>query len=118
MEQVETRSVFQSQFGFSESAYTLVFATNASCMIASTLLFRRLVRHHDEDRLLSTGLGVAALGSIGVLTAALLGAGPGPVWACLAVVRRASHPFECKEDFSAIGGKLEGIGEQVVPDFF
>ncbi|MFD0481444.1 multidrug effflux MFS transporter [Kineococcus sp. GCM10028916] len=81
--------VFQSEFGFSEPAYTLVFATNASCMIASTLVFRRLVRRHDEDVLLSIGLSVAAVGSLGVLTAALLGAGPGPVWACLAVVTGA-----------------------------
>jgi multidrug resistance protein len=35
--------VFQEQYGFGEGVYTLVFASNASCMIASTLVFRRLV---------------------------------------------------------------------------
>lgn len=78
--------VFQRQFGFSETAYTLLFASNASAMIASTLVFRRVVDHDNEDLLLSLGLVGGALGSLGVLAAALFSLGPDPVWACLAVV--------------------------------
>lgn len=81
--------VFQRLYGYSESLYTLVFATNASCMIATTLLFSRLVGRVSEDRLLSVGLVVATLGSAGVLAVALTGGPGGALWACLAVVTGA-----------------------------
>lgn len=81
--------VFQTQFGFSEGMYTIVFATNASMMIVTTLVFRRVVGRFSEDALLSLGLAVGTLGAIGVLSSALLGLGPLPVWCCLAVVTAA-----------------------------
>ncbi|WP_420367543.1 multidrug effflux MFS transporter [Curtobacterium sp. L1-20] len=81
--------VFQSQYGFSEGMYTLVFATNASMMIVTTLVFRRVVGRFSEDALLSTGLVVGTLGAVGVLSSALLGLGPVPVWCSLAVVTAA-----------------------------
>ena len=81
--------VFQTQFGFSEGMYTIVFATNASMMIVTTLVFRRVVGRFSEDALLSLGLAVGTLGAIGVLSSALLGLGPVPVWCCLAVVTAA-----------------------------
>jgi len=81
--------VFQDGFGFSESAYTLVFASNAACMILTTLAFRRLVRSRSEDALLSGGLVVGALSSAGIVVAASLGAGAGVVWPLLAVVTGA-----------------------------
>ena len=81
--------VFQEVYGFSTSLYTVVFASNAVCMIITTVLFGRLVERVSEDRLLSIGLVVAAGGSAGVLAGALLHAPAGVVWACLAVVTGA-----------------------------
>lgn len=81
--------VFQSEFGFSEGPYTLVFATNASMMIVTTLLFGRLVGRFSEDALLTLGLVVGTVGATAVLVSALLGLGPVPVWCALAVVTAA-----------------------------
>lgn len=81
--------VFQTQYGFSEGLYTLVFATNASMMIVTTLVFRRVVGRFSEDALLAFGLAVGTLGALGVLTSAVLGLGPVPVWCSLAVVTAA-----------------------------
>ncbi|WP_307860770.1 multidrug effflux MFS transporter [Curtobacterium flaccumfaciens] len=81
--------VFQSEFGFSEGLYTLVFATNASMMIVTTLLFGRLVGRFSEDALLTLGLVVGTVGATAVLASALLGFGPVPVWCSLAVVTAA-----------------------------
>ena len=81
--------VFQGQFHFSEGAYTLVFATNASVMIVTTLVFRRVVGRFSEDALLASGLAVGTLGAVGVVVSALSGAGPFAVWASLAVVTGA-----------------------------
>lgn len=81
--------VFQTQYGFSEGLYTLVFATNATMMIVTTLVFRRVVGRFSEDGLLTFGLAVGTLGAVGVLGAALLGLGPVPVWCSLAVVTGA-----------------------------
>ncbi|WP_139199881.1 multidrug effflux MFS transporter [Curtobacterium sp. MCBA15_008] len=81
--------VFQTQFDFSEGMYTIVFATNASMMIVTTLVFRRVVGRFSEDALLSLGLAVGMLGAVGVLSSALLGLGPVPVWCSLAVVTAA-----------------------------
>ncbi|SEQ85788.1 multidrug effflux MFS transporter [Microlunatus flavus] len=81
--------VFQELYGYSESRYTLVFATNASAMIVSTLLFSRLVGRVSEDRLLSVGLLVATAGSAAVLVLALTSAPGGALWAALAVVTGA-----------------------------
>ena len=78
--------VFQEQFGFSEQLYSVVFASNASCMIASTLLFRRLVGRVPEDRLFTIGLVTCTLASAVVLTGALTGAGAAVVWPALALV--------------------------------
>ena len=78
--------VFQQEYGFGEGLYTLVFASNASCMIASTLVFRRLIGRFDEDRLFTVGLAVCATGSLLVLVGALSGAGPALVWPALAIV--------------------------------
>lgn len=78
--------VFQRYYGFSETRYTLVFATNASCMILSTLAFRAVVGRLSEDRVLSIGLLVGVLAAGGVLVCATLDAPAGVVWACLAVV--------------------------------
>ncbi|WP_258369948.1 multidrug effflux MFS transporter [Curtobacterium sp. MCPF17_003] len=81
--------VFQSEFGFSEGLYTLVFATNASMMIVTTLLFGRLVGRFTEDALLTLGLVVGTVGATAVFVSALLGLGPVPVWCALAVVTAA-----------------------------
>lgn len=81
--------VFQTQFGFSEGMYTLVFATNASMMIVTTLVFGRVVGRFSEDSLLTAGLLVGTTGAAAVLVAALLGLGPVPVWCALAVVTGA-----------------------------
>jgi DHA1 family bicyclomycin/chloramphenicol resistance-like MFS transporter len=81
--------VFQTQFGFSEGMYTLVFATNASMMIVTTLVFGRVVGQFSEDSLLTAGLLVGTTGAAAVLVAALLDLGPVPVWCALAVVTGA-----------------------------
>nr|WP_288467205.1 multidrug effflux MFS transporter [uncultured Curtobacterium sp.] len=81
--------VFQRQYGFSEQLYTLVFATNATMMVVTTLVFRRVVGRVSEDTLLTVGLLVGTVGSTVVLVAALAGAGPVPVWCGLAVVTGA-----------------------------
>ncbi|SBN63282.1 MFS transporter, DHA1 family, bicyclomycin/chloramphenicol resistance protein [Curtobacterium sp. 9128] len=81
--------VFQTQFGFSEGLYTIVFATNATMMIITTLVFRRVVGRFSEDGLLTFGLVVGTIGGAGVLASALLGLGPVPVWCSLAVVTGA-----------------------------
>jgi DHA1 family bicyclomycin/chloramphenicol resistance-like MFS transporter len=78
--------VFQEQYGFGEGLYTLVFASNASCMIASTLVFRRLIGRFDEDRLFTIGLAICAIGSTLVLVGAVSGTGPALVWPALALV--------------------------------
>jgi DHA1 family bicyclomycin/chloramphenicol resistance-like MFS transporter len=78
--------VFQEQYGFGEGLYTLVFASNASCMIASTLVFRRLIGRFDEDRLFTIGLATCAIGSTLVLVGAVSGTGPALVWPALALV--------------------------------
>lgn len=78
--------VFQDEYGFSEGLYTLVFASNASCMIASTLVFRRLVGLFDEDVLFTIGLAVCTVGSAFVLLGAVSGIGPALVWPALALV--------------------------------
>ncbi|WP_316310349.1 multidrug effflux MFS transporter [Clavibacter michiganensis] len=69
--------VFQEQYGFGEGLYTLVFASSASCMIASTLVFRRLIGRFDEDRLFTIGLLTCAVGSALVLVGAVGGGRPG-----------------------------------------
>lgn len=81
--------VFQSFYGYSSQRYTLVFATNASCMILTTLLFGRLVGRVSEDRLLTLGLVVGATGSLAVLVLALAHAPGWAVWICLALVTGA-----------------------------
>ena len=81
--------VFQQFYGYSETLYTLVFATNAACMVLSTLLFGRLVGRVSEDRLLSVGLLVGTAASAGVLVCALASAPGAAVWGCLAVVTGA-----------------------------
>jgi DHA1 family bicyclomycin/chloramphenicol resistance-like MFS transporter len=81
--------VFQDEFGFTEGLYTIVFATNATMMIITTLVFRRIVGRVGEERLLTSGLVVGSIGALGVLVAALLGAGPYAVWICLAVITGA-----------------------------
>ncbi|MGI3785809.1 MAG: multidrug effflux MFS transporter [Janthinobacterium lividum] len=81
--------VFQTYYGYSATRYTLVFATNASCMIISTLIFGKIVGRVSEDRLLTVGLAVATVASGGVLAGALLHAPGGVVWAFLAVVTGA-----------------------------
>ncbi|WP_460778756.1 MFS transporter [Microlunatus antarcticus] len=81
--------VFQTWYGYSTARYTLVFATNASCMIISTLVFGKIVGRVSEDRLLTVGLAVATVGSAGVLSAALLHAPGWVVWVCLALVTGA-----------------------------
>ncbi len=81
--------VFQRQYGFSEQQYTLVFATNATMMVVTTLVFRRVVGRFSEDALLTVGLATGTLGSVVVLVSALAGAGPVPVWCALAVVTGA-----------------------------
>lgn len=81
--------VFQTFYGYSSGRYTLVFATNASCMIISTLIFGRIVGRVSEDRLLTIGLTVGAVASAGVLTCALLHLPAGLVWGCLALVTGA-----------------------------
>ncbi|WNY34291.1 MFS transporter [Curtobacterium flaccumfaciens] len=81
--------VFQSEYGFSEGLYTLVFATNTSMMIITTLLFGRLVGRVTEDALLTLGLVVGTLGATAVVVSALLDLGPVPVWCALAVVTAA-----------------------------
>ena len=78
--------VFQQQYGFGEGLYTLVFASNASCMIASTLLFRRLVGRFAEDHLFTVGLVTCTVGSALVLAGALTGVGPALIWPALALV--------------------------------
>ena len=78
--------VFQQQYGFGEGLYTLVFASNASCMIASTLVFRHLVGRFDEDRLYTIGLVTCTAGSALVLVGAVSGVGPALVWPALALV--------------------------------
>jgi DHA1 family bicyclomycin/chloramphenicol resistance-like MFS transporter len=78
--------VFQEQYGFGEGLYTLVFASNASCMIASTLVFRRLVGRFAEDHLFTAGLVTCTVGSALVLVGALTGLGPALVWPALALV--------------------------------
>ena len=82
--------VFQTYYGFSESAYSVVFATNAACMIVTTLLFRTLVIRVSEDHLLSVGLLVGAAAALGVLVSAWAGAPAGAVWVFLAVVTGAN----------------------------
>jgi DHA1 family bicyclomycin/chloramphenicol resistance-like MFS transporter len=81
--------VFQTQFGFSEQLYTIVFATNATMMIVTTLVFRRVVGRFSEDALLTAGLLVGTIGAAGVFVSALLGLGPVAVWVSLAVVTGA-----------------------------
>lgn len=81
--------VFQTFYGYSATRYTVVFATNASCMIITTLVFGRVVGRVSEDRLLTIGLAVGAAASAGVLAGALLHAPAGVVWAFLAVVTGA-----------------------------
>lgn len=78
--------VFQSEYGFSEGLYTLVFASNATAIIVTTLVFRRVVGRFSEDTLLTSGL---AVGACGVVVSALLGVGPVAVWCSLAVVTGA-----------------------------
>jgi len=78
--------VFQEQYGFGEGLYTLVFASNASCMIASTLVFRRLVGRFAEDHLFTVGLVTCTVGSALVLVGALTGVGPALIWPALALV--------------------------------
>ena len=78
--------VFQEQYGFSDGLYTLVFASNASCMVASTLVFRRLVGRFAEDRLFTIGLATCTVGSALVLVGAVSGLGPALIWPALAVV--------------------------------
>jgi DHA1 family bicyclomycin/chloramphenicol resistance-like MFS transporter len=82
--------VFQTYYGYSESAYSVVFATNAACMIVTTLVFRAVVHRVSEDRLLSLGLLVGAAAALAVLGCAWAGAPGAAVWACLAVVTGAN----------------------------
>lgn len=81
--------VFQRQYGFSEQLYTLVFATNASMMVLTTLLFRRIVGRWSEDTLLTAGLATGTVGSAVIVVSTLAGLGPVPVWCALAVVTGA-----------------------------
>jgi MFS transporter, DHA1 family, multidrug resistance protein len=78
--------VFQTYYGFTDTQYTAVFATNAFCMILATLIFSRFVGRVSEDRFLSVGLLVGTAASSGVLLCAVLGTPAVAVWICLAVV--------------------------------
>ncbi|MFZ7087875.1 multidrug effflux MFS transporter [Curtobacterium sp. RRHDQ10] len=78
--------VFQEQFGFSEGLYTIVFATNATMMIVTTLVFRRIVGRVDEDRLLVIGLLAGTIGAAGVFVGAVAGLGAAVVWPSLSLV--------------------------------
>lgn len=81
--------VFQEQFGFTELAYTIVFAVNATCMICSTLVFRRIVGRGNENRLVTLGFTGATIGAVVLLASAVLGLGPIVFWICLASITTA-----------------------------
>ena len=62
--------VLQTVYGISPEKYSVVFATNATAMVVSSLIFRRVVARFGAVRLRSTGLGLSA-----VATLTLVGAG-------------------------------------------
>jgi MFS transporter, DHA1 family, multidrug resistance protein len=78
--------VFQREYSFTEFQYTLVFATNASAMIVTTLLFRRLVVKYHDNTLLTIGLVAGVTGSGLVLVLGLTHASAYLVWASLMLV--------------------------------
>jgi DHA1 family bicyclomycin/chloramphenicol resistance-like MFS transporter len=103
--------VFQEQYGFGKGLYTLVFASNASCMIASTLVFRRLIGRFDEDRLFTIGLGTCAIGSVLVLVTAGWGwVIPGSITLTQALGHR--HPGTAS---ALVGGLQFGLGGLATP---
>jgi DHA1 family bicyclomycin/chloramphenicol resistance-like MFS transporter len=78
--------VFQNVYGLSATGYSLVFATNALGMLASSVLFGRLSARVRVDTLLVAGLAVAGAGTA-VLVASLVTTGGSfaTTWACLFV---------------------------------
>ncbi len=82
--------VLQSDLHLSPSTYTLVFATNATTMVASSVLFRALVLRFGPEVLRRWAFvlqccAVFALTSVALISAP---AAPplGPVWICLAAM--------------------------------
>jgi DHA1 family bicyclomycin/chloramphenicol resistance-like MFS transporter len=82
--------VLQTDLHLTAAAYTLVFATNATTMIASSLLFRVLVLRFGPEVLRRFAF-VTQSGAVFALVAAALLSAPGapslvPVWICLATM--------------------------------
>ncbi|WP_436757966.1 multidrug effflux MFS transporter [Streptosporangium sp. V21-05] len=78
--------VFQDVYGLSATRYSLVFATNALGMLASSLLFGRLSARVRVDTLLVTGLAVAGTGTAALVASLVTTGGSFAVtWACLFV---------------------------------
>ena len=69
--------IAERQFGLPPLAFGIVFGVNALAMVGANVVFRRLVRRMPPQRLLGTGLVVAAVSGAAFLVAALLGA---PAW--------------------------------------
>ncbi|MFG1680448.1 multidrug effflux MFS transporter [Nonomuraea sp. NPDC049269] len=78
--------VFQNVYGLSAVRYSLVFATNALGMLASSVLFGRLSARVRVDTLLVAGLAVAGTGTAALVASLVTtGGSVAATWACLFV---------------------------------
>jgi DHA1 family bicyclomycin/chloramphenicol resistance-like MFS transporter len=67
--------VLQNIFGVSPQGFSLFFAVNAIGLILASQITGRLVGRISETKLLTVGVGYAALGGIALITTILLGMG-------------------------------------------
>jgi DHA1 family bicyclomycin/chloramphenicol resistance-like MFS transporter len=63
--------VLQTVYGISPEKYSVIFATNATAMAISSLLFRQMVTRVGAARLRIAGLGLAAAATLGLVGAGL-----------------------------------------------
>ncbi|GAA2278456.1 multidrug effflux MFS transporter [Nonomuraea roseoviolacea subsp. roseoviolacea] len=78
--------VFQDGYGLSATRYSLVFATNALGMLASSLVFGRLSARVPVRTLLVAGLAVAGSGTAALVGSLVMTGGSfATTWACLLV---------------------------------
>ena len=82
--------VLQTDLHLTAATYTLVFATNATTMIASSLLFRALVLRFGPEVLRTCAFVLQSGAVLALVVVALLSApgapSLGPVWVCLATM--------------------------------
>jgi DHA1 family bicyclomycin/chloramphenicol resistance-like MFS transporter len=82
--------IVEQEFGHPPVVFSLVFSTNALAMVASNLVFRRMMRTRHPSSAMGAGLIVSTAAGAGLFVLALSGAAPWLLWALSTVYAAAS----------------------------